>query len=116
MEKATETAQELDGRSGDAPPVPLDVRDEVRRVVDAQESSAERNAALIKIWYELNGSEVGALEMHHGRRMLRENRAARAKERHHEPPAQEERRSGRRSHIPVRRSGRLSRTWRQHHG
>ena len=54
--------QALDGRSGEAPPVPLDVRDEVRHVVDAQEPYAERNAALIKIWYELNESEVGALE------------------------------------------------------
>ncbi|MGN0854572.1 MAG: hypothetical protein ACI4R9_03510 [Kiritimatiellia bacterium] len=50
------------GRSGEAPPVPLDVRDEVRRVVDAQKPYAERNAALAKIWYGLNESEVGALE------------------------------------------------------
>ncbi len=60
--EAAETAQALDGQSIEAPAVPLDVRDEVKRVVDSQESYAERNAALIKIWYELNESEVGALE------------------------------------------------------
>ena len=54
--------QALGGRSEEAPPVPLDVRDEVKRVVDSQESYAERNAELIKIWYKLNESEVGALE------------------------------------------------------
>ena len=62
VEEAAETAQALDGQSNEAPAVPPDVRDEVKRVVDSQESYAERNAALIKIWYELNESEVGALE------------------------------------------------------
>ena len=62
VEEAAETAQALDGQSNEAPAVPLDVRDEVKRVVDSQESYAERNAALIKIWYKLNESEVGALE------------------------------------------------------
>ena len=57
-----------------------------------------------------------ARKMHHRRSVLREDRIARAQERHHEHPAQEERRPGRRSPIPVRRSGRLSRTWRQRHG
>ena len=62
VEEAAETAQALDGQSNEAPAVPPDVRDEVKRVVDSQESYAERNAALIKIWYKLNESEVGALE------------------------------------------------------
>ena len=62
VEEATETAQALDGQSNEAPAVPPDVRDEVKRVVNSQESYAERNAALIKIWYGLNESEVGALE------------------------------------------------------
>ena len=62
VEEAAETAQALDGQSNEAPAVPPDVRDEVKRVVDSQEPYAERNAALIKIWYKLNESEVGALE------------------------------------------------------
>ena len=53
--------QALDGRGGYAPPIPLDIRNEVRCVVDLQDFYAERIAALAKIWYELNECEVGTL-------------------------------------------------------
>ncbi len=56
--EAAEATQSLDGQSNEAPAVSPDVRDEVKRAVDSQESYAERNAALIKIWYELSESEV----------------------------------------------------------
>lgn len=44
------------------PTIAPDVRNEVRRVVDARLAYAERNAALIKIGFELNGNEVSTFE------------------------------------------------------
>lgn len=41
---------------------PLDLRDEIRRVLDTSIPYAERNAALITIRYTLNANEIAALE------------------------------------------------------